>query len=406
MNYLVAVDASFVHNPGGMARVAWDMARAARDRGHEVGLIAARPPGRTEPTVDEVEGICIARYCRPRIANIDPRYIPRTFNNVHQTLGRFLSRRRWDVVHSHSPFTGLGAARSLGPATRCVSTIHSPVVLERAVAWDQEGRTGLLKKRLMGPVLRFVEGRLLRRSHGLHTLSRFTRRQMGLFHGPGVERRVRVIPHWCREEQRRTLDRAEARRRLGWPDDRKNLFTLRELGPRYGVDTAIRAVAPQVRAGACHFHVAGRGAARQQLERLAAELGCADGVTFLGRISDEDLALAYQAADLFLLPTAALECFGLIILEALSFGCPVLSTDSSAIPETMQDILPDFIVPAGDAAAMEHKVRQFLQGELTPPTNDELVQHVQQRYHRRVVVPRLFELIEGTSNPMEQAHVQ
>ena len=406
MNYLVAVDASFVHNPGGMARVAWDMARAARDRGHEVGLIAARPPGRTEPTLDEVEGIQVARYCRPSIPNFDPRYIPRTFRNVHRTLGQFLSRRRWDVIHSHSPFSGLGAVRSLGPATRCVSTIHSPVVLERAVAWDQEGRAGQAKKLLMGPVLWYLEGALLRRSHGLHTLSSYTRRQMGRFHGRGVERRVQVIPHWCREEQRRTLTREEARRRLGWPDDRKNLFTLRELGPRYGVDTAIRAVAPHVRAGACHFHVAGRGAARAQLEAMTTELGCADGVTFMGRISDEDLALAYQAADLFLLPTAALECFGLIILEALSFGCPVLSTDSCAIPETMQAILPDFIVPAGDAAAMEVKVRQFLQGELSPPSTEDLVRHVKQRYHRRVVVPRLFELIEGTSNPREQAHVQ
>ena len=406
MNYLVAVDASFVHAPGGMARVAWDMAGAARDRGHEVGMICAHAPGEATPTVEEVENIRIAHYPRPRLPNWDPRYLRRMFANMHETMGRFLSRHRWDVVHSHSPFSGLGAMNSLGPSTPCVSTIHSPVVLERHTAWDNEGYSGRLKKLLMGPVLGHLEGRLLRSSARLHALSEYTRRQMARFHGRAVSQKIAVVPHWCREEQRRTVTRQQARDQLGWPPDKKIFFTLRVLGERYGIDKAIGAIGPQTLDGSCVFYIAGDGPTRQRLEEQAARMGCGTGVQFMGRISDETMALAYQAADLFVLPTLTLECFGLIILEALSFGCPVLSTDAGAIPETMRDILPDFIVRAGDQAALQVKVRQFLDGTLRPPAEEELLRYVQRRYHRRVVIPRLFELIEGTTNPRKQAHVQ
>ena len=70
------------------------------------------------------------------------------------------------------------------------------------------------------------------------------------------------------------------------------------------------------------FYIGGDGELRPSLERLSAELGATEKIRFTGRLSDEDLLLAYQAADLFVLPTLALECFGLISIEAMSFGCP------------------------------------------------------------------------------------
>jgi len=214
---------------------------------------------------------------------------------------------------------------------------------------------------------------------------------------------MEVVPHWCREEQRRTCTRTEARQKLGWPEDKKIFFTVRILGPRYGIDTAIRAIGPHTRDGSCVFYVAGDGPCRADLEQLARRGGCGEGVQFLGRIPDETLALAYQAADLFVLPTRSLECFGLIILEALSYGCPVLSTDAGAIPETMRGILPDFIVPAGDEQALAVKVRRFLDGSLEPPAAEELSRYTRERYHRKVVLPRLFRIIEGRR---EQTDVQ
>jgi glycosyltransferase involved in cell wall biosynthesis len=224
-------------------------------------------------------------------------------------------------------------------------------------------------------------------------LSHYTREQIQKFYG--LADRVTVIPHWLRPEFRRVHSKVEARRLLGWPADEKILFTVRRHGARYGLDTAISAIAPFAAQGLCRFVLAGDGPLRSALERQVQDLGAVGRVTFPGRLSDQDLCLAYEAADLFILPTAALECFGLIILEAFSFGCPVLSTDVGAIPETMRPIMPDFVVPARSTEALARKVELFLTGQLVPPSPETLVAHVNEGYARERIAPQLVSLLEG-----------
>ena len=183
----------------------------------------------------------------------------------------------------------------------------------------------------------------------MHALSEYTKRQMGHFHG--LADRVTVIPHWRRRDMTRRHSKAEARRMLGIAQDERYIFPVRGHGPRYGLDVAVRAIAPLAAAGRCRFCLAGDGPLRPSLEALSRELGVADRIQFPGRLDDEALTLWYEAADLFLLPTTALECFGLITLEAFAFGCPVLSTDACALPGTRARTMPEFPVPAGTGRA-------------------------------------------------------
>jgi len=123
-------------------------------------------------------------------------------------------------------------------------------------------------------------------------------------------------------------------------------------------------------------------------------LGLSDRVRFTGRLIDGELSLAYQAADAFLLPTNSLKCFGLIILEALACGCPVIATDAGAIPEIMKAILPDFIVPAGDPIALREKIRDFLEHRLQSPPPEELTAFALSKYGKPEIVPRLLGLLQ------------
>jgi glycosyltransferase involved in cell wall biosynthesis len=117
-------------------------------------------------------------------------------------------------------------------------------------------------------------------------------------------------------------------------------------------------------------------------------------VTLTGRLSDEQLVEAYQAADVFMLPTLALECFGLISIEAMAFGCPVFASDSSAIPETLRPFRPDLLFPAGDTEALRRLVAGWLEGRLTLPDADTVVGYVDSHYSQEVIVPRLLALLE------------
>lgn len=394
MKYLIAVDDCFLDRPGGMGRVAWDIAMLMRDRGHDVAMVAARPqPGGDAAALTTERGIRILRYSRPILPAWYPLRARRTVATATQAIREYLGREPWDVVHMHSPFTGRGALQALGPAPRYLYTVHSPVVMEQQINWANQGAIGRLKLAFGLGALRRIEHTVLRAADQIHTLSEYTRNKVQEFYGLG--NRVVVVPHWRRPELRRELSKSEARRCLGWPVDETILLTVRKLAPRYGLDVAIRAIAPLARERACMFVIAGDGPSRVALTDLACSLGVGERVRFTGRLDETQLALAYQAADLFVLPTAALECFGLIVIEALAFGCPIVSTDAGAIPELMQPILPNFTVPAGNRDALESKIRDVLAGRITPPPAAALTAYVERAFGKEHVTSQLVGFLEG-----------
>jgi glycosyltransferase involved in cell wall biosynthesis len=130
------------------------------------------------------------------------------------------------------------------------------------------------------------------------------------------------------------------------------VLTVRNLEARMGLDTLLHAM---VRARAtvpdALLVVGGEGSLREPLTRLAGALHLGDGVRLVGRIPEATLAAHYQAADLFVLPTRALEGFGLVAAEALACGTPVLGTAVGAIPEVLEGLGDDWLVPH-DAAAL------------------------------------------------------
>jgi glycosyltransferase involved in cell wall biosynthesis len=239
-----------------------------------------------------------------------------------------------------------------------------------------------------------LEHRLLASSSAIHVLSQFSRSCVEQFHGMGSK--VTVIPHWRRPDLYRTVTKSQARVALGWPQQEKILLTVRRLAVRMGLDVALEALVPLAAAGRCVFMVGGEGPLRSVLEAQARAAGVGpDRIRFLGRLPEERLKLAYQAADVFLLPTRALEGFGLITVEALAFGCPVIGTDAGSTPEILDPILPGMIVPAGNIEALREKVSEFLEGRLALPDAQEIAQYVASRYDPLVVLPRFYTLLEG-----------
>jgi glycosyltransferase involved in cell wall biosynthesis len=289
---------------------------------------------------------------------------------------------------------GVGIISALGNLPRYVVTVHSPVVLEQEIIWRNQGVAGLLKLVFGRRLLEKMENRLLTAAAAIHTLSDFSRNTIDGFYGVG--KKVSVIPHWYEHRENRKTKQF-AREQLGWPADARIFLTVRGLKPRNGIDIAIRALAPLVQDSGnnCRFFIGGSGPLREHLENLSIELGAAKNIRFLGRLSDAELELAYSAADMFILPTLALECFGLITIEALSFGCPVISSDAAAIPETMRPILPNCIVPAGDVHAIQKKAAEYLSGEMSLPGEDVLTSHVFNRYTKDIVVSRYLQLFEN-----------
>jgi len=387
MRILTVTDTFFPDAPGGLGRVAWDVAKAMTRRGHQVGLLAgdrsATSRGRSL-RVETVEGVQIFRHPKPPMSLLDPFRDTKQIADAAAAMRDVLSRNSYDVLHCHSIFTA-GAAIGAAAHLPVVQTVHSPAIQELSFNWRHKGIVGGLTGFAGRPRVRQLERRAMTAATRLHALSRFTVEQMKSEY-PGVQGDYEVIPHWADAAWFRSTTKSEARRRLCWPDDEPVLFTVRQLRWRYGLDTAIEAVAPVANAGHCRFYIAGEGEEQNRLQELVSRHGAAAKIRLLGRISDEELRLAYQAADVFILPTRALECFGLIILEALACGVPVIGTTVGAIPEILQPILPEWLVPAEDPGALRRKIEDVLAGRLQTPAASELTDYVNGRFGESLII--------------------
>ena len=100
--------------------------------------------------------------------------------------------------------------------------------------------------------------------------------------------------------------------------------------------------------------IAGEGPLDGALRTLVAEKRLADRVLFAGRVADADLPAYYQACDVFVLPSIArTEAFGVVQIEAMAAGRPVVSTNlPTGVPWVNQDGVSGLVVPPGDASAL------------------------------------------------------
>jgi glycogen synthase len=166
------------------------------------------------------------------------------------------------------------------------------------------------------------------------------------------EDRVDIVPGGVQADVFNTgLSRSEARERLGWPKDRLILLTVRRLARRMGLENFIEAVDQlRSREPAILAVLAGTGPLSRELATLVEQKNLQEHVKLAGFVPDADLPLAYRAADLSVVPSIALEGFGLIVLESLAAGTPVIVTPVGGLPEVVCGLSKDLILEGSSPA--------------------------------------------------------
>lgn len=190
------------------------------------------------------------------------------------------------------------------------------------------------------------------------------------------------------------LSPESARQQLGWPSDRQILFTSRRLVHRMGLDKLLQAMAiikpniPDV-----WLAIAGRGHLQSVLEQQAKELGLEDNIKFLGFLPDEQLPIAYQAANLTVMPSQSFEGFGLAILESLACGTPVLCTPIGGMPEIIQPFSPELITTGTEASAIAKKLEQVLLGEISIPSRQDCRHYAATNFDWQIIAQQIRQVL-------------
>ena len=135
------------------------------------------------------------------------------------------------------------------------------------------------------------------------------------------------------------------------------LLFVGRLVERKGVDVLVRALGVLGERRAVTLTVIGEGPRAADIRATARRLGLDDRVTLAGRVDDAALRRAYLHADAFVLPAVVdekgdTEGLGVVLLEALRFGLPVIASRTGGIPDIVRDGETGWLVPPGDAAAL------------------------------------------------------
>jgi phosphatidylinositol alpha-mannosyltransferase len=304
-------------DPGGVQVHVRELAERLRERGHKVVVLAPVRSTPREPWVVAVGRPVDIRYNASN-APIDPR--PWSRRAVRHALATFGP----DVVHAHQP---------MAPSTALWATLEAraPVV---GTFHSGAGRARLYD--LAAPVLRRAAARLAVRIAVSERAAAFERERIG----GGFE----VIPNGV--EVARWADATPADLGPG----RKLLFVGR-LDARKGFPVAVAAF-ERLTAGRDDLRlvVVGDGPERAAADALPTMLRAR--VTMLGAVPNVELPPIHAACDVYLGPSTGGESFGIVLIEAMAAGLPVVASDTPGYDEVVTDGLDGSLVPPSDPGAL------------------------------------------------------
>lgn len=246
---------------------------------------------------------------------------------------------------------------------------HLPLVVHFHGPWAEESEVSGPQSRLAGATKLRIERRVYRRADALVVLSHaFKTVLVDRYEvSPG---RVHVIPPMVDLQHFRPGDRTVARRRLRLPDDGLVAVVTRRLEPRMGLEVLLEAWSHVLAArDDAVLVIVGEGALRASLAQQVISQRMEGRVVFLGRATDDELLAALHAADVSVVPSIALEGFGLVVLESLATGTPVVSTDVGGLPEAMHGLEGANVVAANDPRLLSTAILAIAAGRGPSPAS-------------------------------------
>jgi glycosyltransferase involved in cell wall biosynthesis len=152
----------------------------------------------------------------------------------------------------------------------------------------------------------------------------------------------------------------ETRPQGGTEADPPAILTVAHMYPRKNLGLLLKAFARLRDAGvAFQGWIVGNGPSRQVWERLRDSLALQDRVTFLGTLSRRQLVERYRRAAIFCLPSRQ-EGFGIVFLEAMACGKPVVAARAGAVPETVADGECGLLLDPDDPEALARALTALL----------------------------------------------
>lgn len=274
------------------------------------------------------------------------RYLPAVLRigNAALTPSLLVKLRQYDLIHVHYPYI-VGAELTLLAARLA----NIPIVLTYHNRLQDQHWAKATLFRLYNHLM---EDQLL--NHASRVLAVSMEHLLSIRPDLTDDSHVLELRHGVDIDLFRPVPIGQARSRLNVPLDARVILFVGALDQAHrfkNVDGLLRAFARLALPNVLLL-VAGDGDQRSRLESLARELGIAEHVRFLGRQAPEALPSVYSAANVLVLPSIGVESFGLVQIEALACGTPVVASGLPGVRTIVDHGVDGYLVPPNNLAML------------------------------------------------------
>lgn len=317
---------------GGMSVYIRELARELGKRGHQIDIFTRLQNGGHQPIIDLYENVRLIHLGISTNGNLSKLALYSYLPDFFQSLERFRTNEglEYDLIHSHYWLSGL-----LGNCAQ--DHWNRPNIAMLHTLGEEKNRTGV---GLREPKLRISAEREL--VHSCYRILAPTDREKDslIHHYTVPESKIGVVPCGVNLDLFRPTDKKAARRRLGFDPDDILLLYVGRFEPLKGLDRLLAAIPYLQNHKQLRLVIIGgdgdKAPQTQYLKKMANELGINDKVVFAGRIKQRHLPSYYTSADILII-ASHYESFGLVGLEALACGRPVVSTPVGAMESIIQE---------------------------------------------------------------------
>lgn len=334
---------------GGIARVVHDLSHKLVNEGHEVTVVTYRDGN--VPYYEDDDGVDVYRVDNFMISSnnfID--WVMQLNFNMIAKVGEIISEKgNFDVIHAHDWLTAY-AGKTLKYAynTPLVSTIHA----------TEAGRNSGIH----GDMQRYIndtEWMLTYESSEVIVNSNYMKNELQRLFGLPYEK-INVIPNGVNLNLFNDVQKDYDFRRRFAMDNEKIILFIGRLVYEKGIQTLVSAM-PKILA---NYHdskliIAGKGGMLDELKAQVNSLGLGNKVYFTGHLASKDVQKMYKCADVSVFPSTY-EPFGIVALEAMLSGTPVVVSDIGGLNEIVDHGINGMKSYAGNANSLADSILSLL----------------------------------------------
>jgi glycosyltransferase involved in cell wall biosynthesis len=343
---ILMVNYEFPPLGGGGGVASYHIGRALAEREHEVDVLTT---GWGDlPSEETVEGLGVYRVPVWGRGDLSTASLPSMLSFLPCGVAKgcqVLRKKRYDVLNTHFaiPSGPTGVVLSRLFRTPMVLTIIGGDIYDPSKKLSPSGNR----------VLRGVVRRVLDSSSHIIAISEDIKRRAR--EDLQCQKQIEVIHYGLAAPQFEEKSRAE----LGIPEGHVVLITVGRLIKRKALDGLLMALSKLER-GDVRLLITGEGPEEKHLRDLSEGLGLSPRVEFLGAIWGERKFQYLAASDIFVLPSVH-EGFGLVFLEAMHCGLPVIASSTGGQTDFLKDGETGFLVPVGDVDALAERIARLIE---------------------------------------------